>query len=71
VIVSEGKYLKNAMRREGVDRDECDSAIREHGLDSVAAVRLAVLEPDGSISIVPKDSGTVRTRRRVRYRRRA
>jgi uncharacterized membrane protein YcaP (DUF421 family) len=33
-------------------------------------VKLGVLEPDGTISIVPKDSPTFKTRRRVRYHRR-
>ena len=68
VIISEGRYLKRAMSREGVDQELCDTAIREHGLNDVSDVQLGVLEPDGTISIVPKDSRTVRTRRRVRYR---
>jgi hypothetical protein len=42
---------------------------REHGLEGVSAVRLGVLEPDGSISIVPLEADVARTRRRVRYRR--
>jgi hypothetical protein len=44
--------------------------IREHGMDSVSAVKLAVLETDGAISIVPKTSRVVRTRKHVRQLRR-
>lgn len=69
VLVKDGKYVDSAMRREGVDQKLCETAIREHGLDGVGEVNLGVLEPDGTISIVPKDSQTIRSRRRVRYRR--
>ncbi len=69
VVIKDGEYLDAAMRREGVDRELCESAIREHGVASVAEVQLGVLEPDGTISIVPADSRTLRTRRRVRYQR--
>jgi uncharacterized membrane protein YcaP (DUF421 family) len=41
-------------------------AMREHGIESPAQVRLAVLETDGSISIVPSDAQMVRTRKHVR-----
>ena len=71
VIIRDGAYEEAAMRRENVNREECETAIREHGLDSVGEVGLGVLEPDGTISIVPKDQKVMRTRRRVRYRHRA
>ena len=70
VIIKDGSYLEDVMRRENVDLDECETAIREHGMDSVGDVKLGVLEPDGTISIVPTDARTVHTRRRVRYRHR-
>jgi uncharacterized membrane protein YcaP (DUF421 family) len=68
VIIRGGQFLDAVMAREGVDRDECEMAIREHGVSGVSDVQLGVLEPDGSISIVPKDAGTSRTRHRVRRR---
>ncbi len=71
VVIKDGAYLEPAMRREGVDRELLETAIREHGVASVAEVQLGVLEPDGTISIVPVDSRTLRTRRRVRFQRRA
>lgn len=67
VIIRDGHYLTREMEREGVDPSECEMAIREHGLEDVSAVKLGVLEPDGTISIVPTDARTIRTRRRVRY----
>ena len=38
-------------------------AMREHGIEKVKGVRLAVLETDGSIGIVPAASNVLRTRR--------
>jgi uncharacterized membrane protein YcaP (DUF421 family) len=70
VIIQDGRYVTDQLRRQGVDRDEADMAIREHGLDNVSEVRLGVLEADGSISIVPNSADVTRTRRRVRYQRR-
>ncbi|MGH7904268.1 MAG: DUF421 domain-containing protein [Candidatus Dormibacteraceae bacterium] len=67
VIIRDGHYLEVVMRREGVDQEQCEMAIREHGMESVKDVQLAVLEPDGTISVVPTGSKTIRTRRRVRY----
>ncbi len=70
VIAQDGHWLREPMRREGVDPQEADAALREHGLDSIEDVKLAVLEPDGTISIVPRTALTLRTRRRVRFIRR-
>ena len=70
LIIRDGKYLTDQLRREGIDREECDTAIREHGLSDVSEVQLGVLEPDGTISIVGRQVEMQRTKRRVRYRHR-
>jgi uncharacterized membrane protein YcaP (DUF421 family) len=67
VLVQSGTWLDAALEREGVDREECVIAFREHGIDSVREVKLGVVEVDGSISLVPRDTPTIRTRRRVRF----
>jgi len=72
VLLKEGKALEWQMRREGITMDEIEMAMREHGLDDLALVKEAVLEPDGSISIIGKDEKTQqRRRRRVRFIRHA
>jgi uncharacterized membrane protein YcaP (DUF421 family) len=71
IIVRDGRYLADRLRREGVDEDEVATAMREHGVEDLKDVKLAVLEPDGSISIVPDDAQMTRTKRRVHYRRRS
>lgn len=47
-----------------MDPDDLETALREHGIESVDGVKLAVLEPDGSISVVPREAGTSTGRRR-------
>jgi uncharacterized membrane protein YcaP (DUF421 family) len=69
IIIQNGHYLRNRLAREGIDEEDCEMAIREHGIDDVSQVRLGVLEPDGTISIVPSETKVLKTRRRVRYYR--
>jgi uncharacterized membrane protein YcaP (DUF421 family) len=54
IVVNDGRVLTDRLRREHLSRADLDAAIRGHGLDSAADVRLAVLEIDGSISVVPR-----------------
>ena len=70
LLINDGKLVTEHLRREGLDEDEILMAIREHGVADVKDVRMAVLETDGSISIVPADAQAMRTRRHVRFVRR-
>jgi uncharacterized membrane protein YcaP (DUF421 family) len=71
VIVRDGKYLLEVMKKEGVDQEEVEMSMREHGIVDLKDVQLAVLEPDGTISIVPITSSMTRTKRRIRYHHRS
>ena len=57
ILMSDGKMLKENMRRELVTEDQLLATMREHGLTKPGDVRMAVLEVDGSISIVPNEEG--------------
>ena len=65
VLVSDGQPRLESMKREGVTPEELLAALREHAVGSLEDVRLAVLEVDGEISVVPKDSTVHRTRHRI------
>jgi uncharacterized membrane protein YcaP (DUF421 family) len=66
-VARDGEWLTDAVNREGLDAADLEEALREHGIASVAEVAMAVLEPDGSISVVPRKGPAVaRSRRRVR-----
>jgi uncharacterized membrane protein YcaP (DUF421 family) len=69
LLVHEGTLLDENLRREGVTEDEVRQALREHGVDDLAEVKLAVLEVDGTISVIPAGAAATRTRRRLRGRK--
>jgi uncharacterized membrane protein YcaP (DUF421 family) len=70
VIVKNGRYLRTVMERQGVDQEEVETAMREHGIGTVKEVELGVLEPDGSISIVAPGN-TTRTKRKGIFRQKS
>ena len=53
LLVRDGRFLDRALREEKVEKEEVRAAIRGEGLARVEDVRLAVLETDGSISVIP------------------
>ena len=70
VIGRDGRWIPEALAREGLDDDDLEVALREHGLASVDEMRLAVLEHDGTLSIVPVEGGDIQLHTgRRRYRR--
>ena len=66
VLIQEGQVLDAAVRKEGLERSQVEMALREHGIANLSDVRLAVMETDGSISIVPRQATVIRTRKHVR-----
>lgn len=55
LLVHNGEVISAHMAREHVSMDELQRALREHGIASVSEVALAVLEVDGSISVLKHD----------------
>jgi uncharacterized membrane protein YcaP (DUF421 family) len=55
LLVRDGRLLARAVQDEGIEVEEVRAAVRSHGLARIEDVRLAVLETDGSISVVPRD----------------
>src|SRR5439155_2065121 len=64
LLVHNGQMIVERMRREGIDEDELLMAARQHGIDSLDQVQEAVLEVDGTISIIPGTVVPLRTRRK-------
>ena len=63
-IARDGAWLPDAVAHEELDAEDLDSSLRDHGIASVSEVALAVLESDGSISVVPRDRHAATSRRR-------
>jgi uncharacterized membrane protein YcaP (DUF421 family) len=60
VIVEKGKPLKTRMEKSRVDEEDVLEAARLlHGIETMDQVKYAVLERDGSISIIPEGNRKV------------
>jgi uncharacterized membrane protein YcaP (DUF421 family) len=53
ILYDHGKLFRLAMQREGVTEEDLLAAARGAGFPDLSKVRLAVLEDNGTISIVP------------------
>jgi uncharacterized membrane protein YcaP (DUF421 family) len=62
LILNNGVPVADHMAREGITREQLMQALREHGLVKPEDAKMAVLEVDGSISVVPNDSEVLRTK---------
>jgi uncharacterized membrane protein YcaP (DUF421 family) len=58
VLVEHARLVEAAARSERVTRQELESALRRHGIDELSAVRRAVVEPNGEITVLRDSRGT-------------
>ncbi len=64
MLVYHGKVVEKHMKEAKLSRDELDAAIREHGVEDITDVDLAVLEVDGNISVLSDQFRKVTIRHR-------
>ena len=69
LLIHNGQLLTPHLAREHVTVDEIHRALREHGICEVTEVALAVLEVDGSISVLKYDDvpAAAAPQRRLRF----
>jgi uncharacterized membrane protein YcaP (DUF421 family) len=56
VLVRHGRCIREAMRSERVTISELTEAMRTEGCANIADVRFAILENDGNISVIKRES---------------
>jgi uncharacterized membrane protein YcaP (DUF421 family) len=61
LLVAGGQVLKARLNKMNLDRADLEQAIREHGIADLSKVDTAILEVDGTMSIIPKEGTKVRT----------
>jgi uncharacterized membrane protein YcaP (DUF421 family) len=73
ILVKDGIVDLERLQKCEITSDELLESIREHGVESVDKVNLAILEVDGNISIVSTDSNqqTNFTRHKRKFPRKA
>jgi uncharacterized membrane protein YcaP (DUF421 family) len=55
ILIHEGEVLKKGLKEAMMSMDELERAIREHGVESVDKVDLAVMEVDGNVSVLSEN----------------
>lgn len=65
MLIYKGKVIKEHLNQAKITQEEIEAAVREHGVEKVSQVDLAVLEVDGNISVLSGDFShrTVRKRK--------
>jgi uncharacterized membrane protein YcaP (DUF421 family) len=65
MLVYSGKIIKKHLDEAKLSQDELEEAVREHGIEKISDVDLAILETDGNISVLSQNfqHRTVRKRR--------
>jgi uncharacterized membrane protein YcaP (DUF421 family) len=53
-VVRDGRLLRRNMRREFLTKEELISELRQQGIDDIAQVKRAVIDPDGRVTAVKK-----------------
>lgn len=69
LLVLHGKVLNRNLNREGLDQETLETALREHGIAEMSEVEMAVLEVDGSISVVPVGANHKRVKNPAKFLR--
>lgn len=64
MLVYEGKYMNEHLKKARITKEEIMEAVREHGVATIEEVDLAIMEVDGSISVLSNKFQKRTTRKR-------
>jgi uncharacterized membrane protein YcaP (DUF421 family) len=64
-LIYNGKVQKANLEKAGFTIAELEAAVREHGIESIAKVDLAMLEVDGNISVLSENFKTKTHKKRT------
>jgi uncharacterized membrane protein YcaP (DUF421 family) len=59
ILIYQGKVKHNMLKKSGLSLAELEVAIREHGIEYIEHVELAILEIDGNISVLAPEKHTI------------
>ena len=66
MLIYHGKIKTRNLELAGFSMEELEAAVREHGIENIEKVDLAILEVDGNVSVLSNDF-THRTSRRRKF----
>jgi len=74
LLVHNGKIILRHLEQEKITEEELLRVIREHGIESIAEVKTAIMEADGTVSVIPRLGGEMHIEtfkhRRTKYQQR-
>ena len=56
-LIRNGRWLRANLKQQWITTDEVEAKLREQGIDSIAQVRVAYLEPDGGLGVLKFEKG--------------
>lgn len=62
ILIHDGIIEFKTLSKLGITSDELDEVIREHGVENYKHVKLAMLEINGSISVISGDDSLIQTK---------
>ena len=69
LIVQDGQPVRKNLERERISDDELAAQLREQGIDDVKNVKVAFIEAEGTVSVIPKERSGVREALRIEAQR--
>ena len=57
LLVHNGRVIQENLEKEKITEEELERSIREHGIDNLKGVKSAIMETDGTISVISKAEG--------------
>ena len=61
LLILHGEIIPAHLKQEGISVDRLEASLREHGSAAIGDVEMAVLETDGSISVIASGAEVRRT----------
>lgn len=61
ILIKDGIVDNIKMKEQEIGFDELEETVREHGVEKIESVKLAVLEVDGNISVISMDQENKKT----------
>jgi len=58
LLARDGTVYREVLRRELISKEDFEKAMREEGIDDVGAIQMAVLETNGHITIIQRDTAS-------------
>lgn len=65
MLIYDGKIIRENMKKAQISDAELEAAVREHGVEKIDEVNLAILELDGNVSVLSDNFKRQTRRRRV------